>query len=66
MKQIDVANLNRIRVGIVQEGFGLENSELEVDTLVKDAAMKLSSAGAKVEEVSIPMHKYSKFEPTPS
>jgi amidase len=44
--------------GIVKEGFGLEGvSEKDVDDAVKDACSKLKVMGAKVEEVSIPIHR---------
>jgi amidase len=48
---------NGLRIGIVKEGFGLPNSEEDVDTAVRQAAQKLSQAGAKVSEVSIPLHR---------
>jgi amidase len=44
--------------GIVKEGFGWEGvSEKDVDEAVKDACNKLKVMGAKVEEVSIPIHR---------
>ncbi len=45
-----------LRIGVVKEGFGLENSEADVDQKVRDAAATFSRLGATVEEVSIPMH----------
>ena len=45
-----------MRIGVVREGFGHENSEPDVDLCVRDAADRLKSVGAIVEEVSIPMH----------
>ncbi len=45
-----------MRVAVVREGFGHEISEPDVDLCVRDAADRLKSAGASVEEVSIPMH----------
>ena len=46
-----------MKIGILQEGFGLGNSEADVDKMVKEAAEQLGSkCGAVVEEVSIPMH----------
>ena len=46
-----------MKIGILKEGFGLENSEEDVDKVVKEAAEQLGSeCGAVVEEVSIPMH----------
>jgi amidase len=46
-----------LRIAIVQEGFGLANSEPDVDTMVQDAAQRLASAGATLTEVSIPLHR---------
>ena len=44
--------------GVVKEGFGWEGvSEKDVDDAVKDACSKLKVMGAKVEEVSIPVHR---------
>jgi amidase len=41
---------------VVKEGFGRPESEAVTDRKVKAALKELKSAGAKVEEVSIPMH----------
>ena len=53
-----------LRIGVVREGFaqppnediGLVGSEPVVDGKVRAAAERLEAAGARVEEVSIPMH----------
>lgn len=45
-----------MRIGVVQEGFGLENSEPGVDAKVRAAAERFRAMGATVEDVSIPMH----------
>ena len=46
-----------MKIGILQEGFGLKNSEADVDKMVREAAGQLGTkCGAVVEEVSIPMH----------
>lgn len=45
-----------LRIGVVSEGFGFENSEADVDQKVRDAAALFAKLGATVEEVSIPMH----------
>jgi amidase len=50
------ANCAGLRIGVVKEGFGLPISQPGVDKLVKDGAAQLRKLGAKVEEVSIPMH----------
>jgi amidase len=51
----DVKNLT---FGIVKEGFGWEGaSEEDVDSSVRSAAEKFNNLGAKVTEVSIPMHR---------
>ena len=46
-----------LKVGIVKEGFSWPGSEPDVDELVKAAAYRLEKVGAKVSEVSIPMHR---------
>ena len=50
----DVAGL---RIAVVEEGFGLDNSEADVDAAVRAAARQYESMGAMVETVSIPMHR---------
>lgn len=45
-----------MRIGIVTEGFGRPESEVDVDEKVRAAAEKFRSLGAMVEEVSVPMH----------
>ncbi|XP_078678540.1 urethanase-like isoform X1 [Branchiostoma floridae x Branchiostoma belcheri] len=49
-------DLNGTRVGLLKEGFGQELSEADVDDMVRQAAHNLTSAGAIVEEVSVPIH----------
>jgi amidase len=47
-----------LRVGILGEGFGIPDvSERDVDAAVRDAAGVIERAGARVEEVSVPMHR---------
>src|SRR5262249_48791001 len=45
-----------LKVAVVQEGFGKTESEAAVDEKVKAAAARFKKLGAKVSEVSIPMH----------
>jgi amidase len=45
-----------MRIGVVKEGFGLANSEPDVDEKVRRGADRLRELGAVVEEVSVPMH----------
>ena len=45
-----------ITVGVLEQGFGHEQSEAGVDSTVRDALNSFEAAGADVEEVSIPMH----------
>jgi amidase len=46
-----------LRVGILREGFGIPDaSEADVDEAVRSAAAALESAGASVEEISVPLH----------
>lgn len=46
-----------MQIGIVQEGFEHDASESDVDDAVQTSAEIFQSLGAKVENVSIPMHK---------
>jgi amidase len=46
-----------LKVGIVKEGFGWPESEPDVDATVRQAAQRLSRAGATVSELSIPLHR---------
>jgi amidase len=45
-----------LRIGIVKEGFGLANSERDVDAKVMAGAELFRKLGAAVEEISVPMH----------
>jgi len=45
-----------LRIGILKEGFGREDSEPAVDALVRSAAARLAALGAVVSEVSVPLH----------
>ena len=47
-----------LRVGVVAEGFGRENSEPGVDATVRAALDTLRGAGLSVEEVSLPWHTH--------
>lgn len=55
-----VAELGRgadgLRVGVVTEGFGLDNSEPAVNATVRAAVETLAGAGMSADEVSIPWH----------
>ncbi len=50
---LDVAGL---RIAVVTEGFGLDNSEPDVDAKVRRAVRRFKRLGAHIDEVSIPMH----------
>jgi amidase len=45
-----------LRIGVLTEGFRHPSSEPDVDQKVRQAAERLRSLGASVEEISIPMH----------
>ncbi len=45
-----------LRIGVLTEGFGHPVSEPDVDQKVREAADRLRSLGASVEDVSVPMH----------
>jgi amidase len=50
-------NVQGLRIGVVEEGFGWPNSEKDVDDAVRDAAQRLASLGAQVSTISIPLHR---------
>jgi len=45
-----------LRIGVVTEGFGHANSESEVDEQVRKSVDRFAKLGAKVTEMSVPMH----------
>ena len=47
-----------LRIGLLQEGFGIAGvSHPDVDAAVRKAALSLTAQGARVEEVSVPLHR---------
>ena len=46
-----------LKIGIVTEGFGWDNSMPAVDAQVRKAAKRFTELGATVAEVSVPMHR---------
>jgi amidase len=47
-----------LRIGVLAEGFGHANSEPDVDAHVRDAAQRLAKLGARVTDVSVPLHTF--------
>lgn len=45
-----------LRIGLVKEGFGHDESEPDVDEKVRAGAQRLRELGAIVEEISLPIH----------
>ncbi|GAA4879882.1 amidase [Actinomycetospora straminea] len=50
------AGARGLRVGVVREGFGRDESEPAVDDTVRTAVTALADAGMQVSEVSVPWH----------
>jgi amidase len=50
------AGVDGLRIGLLTEGFGQSASEPDVDQAVRAAAARMERLGAKVEEISLPMH----------
>ena len=50
-------DLNGLRIGVLQEGFGWDEASHGVEAVVKLAADQLRAMGATVEPVSVPMHR---------
>ena len=51
------ADVKGLKIGVVTEGFGWPNSMPAVDAQVRKAADRFSKLGAKVGEISVPMHR---------
>lgn len=49
--------LQGVRIGVLDEGFGWETSDPEVDDAVRSAASALGDHGATVQPVSVPLHR---------
>ena len=49
-----------LRIGVVAEGFGQENSQPDVDAKVRNAAERMARLGAEVVDISIPMHRLTR------
>ena len=47
-----------MKIAVVKEGFNHDNTEPDVDEVVRDALEKMKSMGAIVDEISIPMHTF--------
>jgi amidase len=58
-------DISEMTVGVLEEGFGFEESDPEVDAVVKDAIEDLEAAGADITEVSIPRHREGRTISTP-
>lgn len=53
----DVAEVKKLRIGIITESLSSPHSSAEVASVVREAAFEhFSAAGATVSEVSVPMH----------
>ena len=50
------AGVTGIKIGVVKEGFGHVNSEVDVDQKVRAAAALLRDCGASIDEISVPWH----------
>ena len=46
-----------LRIGVMKEGFGFEDSEADVDEAVRAAAETFAGLGAAVTEISVPAHR---------
>jgi amidase len=50
------AGASGLRIGVLTEGFGLPESNADVDHKVRQAANRLAELGASVDDVSVPWH----------
>lgn len=51
-------SVNNLRVGVVRQGFGWQNSEPDVDLAVQAAAGHLAALGLHVAQIDVPMHRH--------
>jgi amidase len=51
------ADVKGLKIGVMTEGFGWPNSMPALDAQVRKAADRFSKLGAKVGEISVPMHR---------
>jgi amidase len=51
------AKIDGLKIGLVSEGFGWDESEQDVELTVRKSASKLEELGAEVNEISIPIHR---------
>lgn len=49
-------NISGLRIGLLKEGFNMPDADMKIMTMVKEAADRLSSLGATVGQVSVPIH----------
>jgi amidase len=50
-------DIKGLTVGVVREGFGWEEGSKETDDAVRHAAAQFERLGARVREISVPMHR---------
>ena len=50
------AGVEGLRIGVLKQGFGHPESDADVDGAVRNAINVLEKLGAKISEVSVPMH----------
>ena len=48
--------ISGLRIGVLAEGFGVKGAEADVEAMVRDALGVIKSAGARLEDVSVPLH----------
>ncbi|KYH25910.1 amidase [Halalkalicoccus paucihalophilus] len=53
---LDESTPEALTVGVLEEGFGHDESDPDVDETVRDALDTLAETGTAIEDVSIPMH----------
>jgi amidase len=51
------SGIEGMRIGVLREGFGLDGAEPDVDAKVLKAAQRLQKLGARVRDVSVPLHR---------
>ncbi len=49
--------LRGLRIGVMKEGFGRDESDPETDSAVREAIARMRAAGAEVQDVAVPAHE---------
>ncbi|XP_054751409.2 amidase-like [Lytechinus pictus] len=58
-KELENASIKGLKVGILEEGFAMAGADVAVNKLLKETINKLTTGGAVVQDISVPIHSIS-------